>query len=134
MDLIEIRMYELEFLELCKRLHSVNNSLMDIKSFFKLMSNYCKAPFGILNELTKEIFEKRYAPREYEIVMLFNRKSTYTNKQIAHVLNMSERKVYRLLERHEEIYPRTTKEQQDAICELMMTYEKMFKADYLNLL
>lgn len=128
MDPEEIRINELEFLELCTRLSAYNSSPSFFESFFVAIKRFIDYDAAIIIGLAKEIFGPKYRPNKQEllkIMQLYN----IPKKELARMFGKGEATIYRWCEEEIMMYPRCTEIQQKELHKFMTEYKKIFNAD-----
>lgn len=133
MDPEDLRISELEFLELCTRLVAYNKDTSFISTFFKALKYIIDFNPAIVIEVSKEIFEPKYQLGKVEKVKILKRYG-YTVRDISKICNISLDSVTRYSRMDYLLYPRSSKEQQREIHKFMQQYRILFNIDIRNIM
>lgn len=127
------RIHELEFLELCTRIYSIHNNPNDIALFLNAIAPFISFNSRIIYELSREIFDIKYAPNKEEKIMLLKEKG-YNNSDIAHLFNKTRANIGQWQRKDMVLFPRCTQEQQKELTNFMEQYNHCFAPDMRNLI
>lgn len=127
------RISELEFLELCTRIFSYRNNPKDITTFLTAVQPFIDFNPRIISDLTREIFDVKYAPNKEEIALILYEKG-HSLKDISLAYGKSITSVSLWVKKETVLFPRSTQEQQTEVIKFMEQYNRIFTPDIRNLI
>ena len=135
MDPTKARLNEINFLELCARIESVNHRPIEIKKLLNALHDLFEFDLLKLNEITDKIFTPRLQVHKFELTYLFVN-GYISSKEAQIAFSKSPRTLQRLKNNpcSTVLYPKLDPEEQEALDIFMQNYDKYFTKSYLNIM